>query len=189
MKKCILFFLVAFLVSFGVAGDSQAIPLNLSETGNTGNSWGDGERYAFSAGSMDLAPGHYDLAFSVQGMVWAEGEGLHGWEWKDKIIIEAYLGDSLIGSKTIGGMDGQRKPFAFSLSMDFDVTTKTLLKIDVYSDVTHRTEHWRLRSADFKGTFQENPAPAAAPEPASMFLLGSGLFGLVAMRKKFSRKS
>ena len=131
----------------------------------------------------------YNLNFNIDGLVWQEGQEPHGWETDDQIIIEAYLNNSLIGSTTKFGLDGQNTLFGISLLLNFDLNADGILEINVYSKVSSRQKFWQIESADLIGGFSEgnkaeNPA-TPIPKPATLFLLGCSLFGISGLLKKF----
>jgi hypothetical protein len=194
MKKFFLCFFAVFLMNSITVVGAKATPIEFNQNSNnltSNNVWENGEVYSFLGDGIDLAAGQYNLTFSINGKVWQKGDG-NGWETSDKIIVEAFLNDSLLGSTTGSGLHGQKKPFDLSLALNFDLSTDGILAIYTYSDVSSKKERWFLANASLNGTnighnYGENPVPT--PEPASILLLGSGLIGLLGYsRKKFFKK-
>jgi hypothetical protein len=194
MNRFILCFLIASLFAFSILGQAQATPLTFTENESSltsDNIWTRGERYSFWGHSISLSKGLYNLNFNINGFVWQEGQKSHGWKTDDQIIIEAYLNDSLIGSTTKYGLDGQNKTFNISLLLDFDLDEDGILEINVYSKVSSRQKYWRIESAILMGGFSEsinaeNPV-IPIPKPATLLFLGCGWLGFSGLLKKFRK--
>ncbi len=194
MNRFFLCFLIASLLAFSLLGGAHATPLTLTAKGSSltsDNVWTKGERYTFFGHSISLSKGLYNLNFNIDGFVWQEGQKSHGWETDDQIIIEAYLNDSLIGSTTKFGLDGQNKPFNISLLLDFNLDEKGILEINVYSKVSSRQKYLQIESATLIGGFSEsdkaeNPA-TPIPKPATLLLLGCGWLGFSGLLRKFRK--
>ena len=128
--------------------------------------------------------------FNLKGLVWQGSGDSYGWESTDEILIKAYLNDTLLTSFTGSGLDGQGQNFDFSLSLAFELETDGKLEINVLSGVSSSKEFWKLLSADLSGEgsdaldASDAPDAPAVPIPTTVILLGSGLIGLVAIRRK-----
>lgn len=199
MKRFLLGFLAVVILNFVAAVGVQATLFELKEDGSgliPDNIWHDGEVYTLTGGGITLTAGQYDLKYSLSGKVWDNTPGAYGWEKEDKIIIQAFLNDTLIGSKVGNGIKGQNRFFEFSLDLDLDLENDSLLEINAYSAVSHISEVWQVdmsNSSILSGSFTnyggENNEIIPTPEPATLLLLGAGLVSLAGFgRKKCFKK-
>jgi len=101
----------------------------------------------------------------------------------DHYEVVSSSADGLTGQPLIGLTQ-------FSLQLDdptgFQFTTALTLPTDLsLSNFTSKSFRVSFGSFDIAGTLDELSQTAAIPEPCTILLLGSGLVGLVAFRKKF----
>ena len=162
----------------------QAAPIQFSEQNSLNSNWESLKTYSFLEDVVLLAPGQYDLIFDLKGIVWQGSKDSYGWEPTDEIFIEAYLNDTLLASFTGSGLDGQDQTFDFSLSLIFELETDGKLEINVLSDASSSREIWKLLDANLSGDGSGAAPVNAVPVPTTLILLGSGLIGLIVIRRK-----
>jgi hypothetical protein len=189
--KNILVSLFAIVLVFGVVGLAIATPMNYVENG-TGlvpdNIWTHRENYYFLGSNIALAAGTYDLNFNLGGTVWSSAQVAFGWESSDRVYAQAWYGGNLVASTFAGGMSGQYDDFNLTMNIALELLDPGSLSINLFSVVSDdSTEVWRVDNATLTGTYE--PAPAPIPESATIYLIGTGLVGLIGFgRKKIFKK-
>lgn len=98
----------------------------------------------------------------------------------DKLIVSVLQGSAVIATQTFDTMDISIKQaeaggLNFSLHALVPITTTGVYTIKVLSGATMPTETWGLASA--------SGAPAATPVPAAVWMLGTGLLGLMGYKR------
>ncbi|CCH50118.1 hypothetical protein [Pseudodesulfovibrio piezophilus] len=163
MLNAIRFILFAAVLSFpGIASAA------LWADSGTYSPFSDGETYAVLGSDVgSLAPGTYEFSITYTTLGTWDSES----DPEDSMILSAFS-------------DGYSKYFAEAASdMSFSNTyTKTLIftltsvlnGIFVQSDVTGIDEKWEFVSASINAT----------PVPGAFWLLGSGLLGLIGLRRR-----
>jgi hypothetical protein len=137
------------------------------------------------------------LAFLLPSGVTATEDSLEGWTFLEGPFSAPPIGDYSTGasSKTGGNVNWQggntHTGIALNNSKTFDFGINSQTEIANFTDILANQENFI--AVRFQGFANEASAKltggggggAQVPEPATIFLLGSGLLGLLGYRKKF----
>jgi hypothetical protein len=169
------------MMVFVISGNVQAATLQIA---NNGRAFASGEVLTVFSDPLTLAPGEYSLDLKLKALVWQKGGDAHGWEPSDRIIVKAFLNNALFVEAVESGLDGQDKILDWSVSLDFEIEKKSQLEIDIFADASDKKERWRVLNADLNG------APlTAVPNPSALYLMVSGVVGLVGLRRTMGKKT
>ncbi len=98
----------------------------------------------------------------------------------DKLIVKVLQGDTVIASNTFDDLTVQSKYAvdgkAFTLDTLVPITSSGVYTIQILSAATDKSETWGLIGASA-------PTVAPTPVPAAVWMLGSGLLGLVGYKR------
>lgn len=98
----------------------------------------------------------------------------------DKFTIQVYKDGNLVNTFLTNTIDQSQKTDVGSQHWKYLLPNDTgVYAIKAWSDVTARDEKWSLDSASFKESCQTAPTPL----PAAVWLLGSGLVGVMGFRR------